>query len=420
MSLLRNVPQGKMAPWSRSRDRKPAIILGTSLRESLCRVLAGAQRARLLLFRGRVLLRVPIRDVVQPGDGVAVLVSRLRTALRPAACPAALVVAADRRHDPDPVLHGSGRRRAARACCVSTSLNDYAKAVVGATLLRRFMHDPIRFRSVRDFGVYCLIAVLAIPALSAFAGAASRGCGGPEYWANWEQWFLGNALTQLIVTPFIFYWVLRPCGSAKPLDRAVAGGAGAAGGAHRQPDARIPARLESPGLRRHAAVCAGGVSVLGGGAVWHAWRHRGDRHPHLFRRRRHAVRRMARIPATSPAETASGLQQFLLLRAAPLYLVAVLLEQAQRIQRSLHESERRFRDMADNAPVMIWIAGTDGGCEFVNKGWLDFTGRALVAGARLWLGAGRACRRSAALRGYLPVEFLGALRIRDGLSIAAS
>jgi len=81
--------------------------------------------------------------------------------------------------------------------------------------------------------------------------------------------------------------------------------------------------------------------------------------------------------SASPQETASGLQQFLLLRAAPLYLVAVLLEQALRIQRSLHESERRFRDMADNAPVMTWITGSDSRCEFVNKGWLDFTGRAL-------------------------------------------
>src|SRR6187401_2938268 len=41
---------------------------------------------------------------------------------------------------------------------VSTSLNDYLKAVAGAWLLRRFMDDPTRFRSLRDFGVYCLIA----------------------------------------------------------------------------------------------------------------------------------------------------------------------------------------------------------------------------------------------------------------------
>jgi hypothetical protein len=27
-------------------------------------------------------------------------------------------------------------------------------------VLRQFMHDPIRFHSLRDFGVFCLIAVL--------------------------------------------------------------------------------------------------------------------------------------------------------------------------------------------------------------------------------------------------------------------
>src|SRR5215472_2729307 len=41
----------------------------------------------------------------------------------------------------------------------------------------------------------------------------------------------------------------------------------------------------------------------------------------------------------------------------------------------LRESEERFRNMADTAPVMIWIAGPDKGCMFFNKTWLDFTGR---------------------------------------------
>ena len=50
---------------------------------------------------------------------------------------------------------------------------------------------------------------------SAFAGACVTGEWGAEYWTNWEQWFLGDALTQLIVTPFIFYWVLRPADQRK-------------------------------------------------------------------------------------------------------------------------------------------------------------------------------------------------------------
>jgi PAS domain S-box-containing protein len=46
-------------------------------------------------------------------------------------------------------------------------------------------------------------------------------------------------------------------------------------------------------------------------------------------------------------------------------------------ERQLRESEERFRLMADTAPVMIWIAGTDGLCHYFNRPWLDFTGRSL-------------------------------------------
>jgi len=45
--------------------------------------------------------------------------------------------------------------------------------------------------------------------------------------------------------------------------------------------------------------------------------------------------------------------------------------------RELLESETRFRTMADHAPVLLWMAGTDGLCNFFNQRWLDFTGRKL-------------------------------------------
>src|SRR5690606_17530219 len=50
----------------------------------------------------------------------------------------------------------------------------------------------------------------------------------------------------------------------------------------------------------------------------------------------------------------------------------------------LRESEARFRQMADNAPFMVWVTAPDGACTFVSRSWSEFTG----LGADAALGAG--------------------------------
>src|SRR5215467_7639293 len=49
----------------------------------------------------------------------------------------------------------------------------------------------------------------------------------------------------------------------------------------------------------------------------------------------------------------------------------------KRAEAALRESEQRFRNMADAAPVMIWVTDTDRDFTFFNKTWLDFTGSTL-------------------------------------------
>jgi PAS domain S-box-containing protein len=48
----------------------------------------------------------------------------------------------------------------------------------------------------------------------------------------------------------------------------------------------------------------------------------------------------------------------------------------QRVE-GLRESEQRFRQMADSAPVMIWMSGADKLCTWFNRPWLEFTGRTM-------------------------------------------
>jgi PAS domain S-box-containing protein len=49
----------------------------------------------------------------------------------------------------------------------------------------------------------------------------------------------------------------------------------------------------------------------------------------------------------------------------------------KRAEQALRESERRFRLMADTAPVLMWLSGPDKRCTDFNSSWLEFTGRSL-------------------------------------------
>ena len=65
--------------------------------------------------------------------------------------------------------------------------------------------------------------------------------------------------------------------------------------------------------------------------------------------------------------------------AQAVLIVVLLLNHVRRrrAERALRESEARFRHVADAAPVLIWMTGPDKLCTFLNKGWLDLTGRTL-------------------------------------------
>ncbi len=77
----------------------------------------------------------------------------------------------------------------------------------------------------------------------------------------------------------------------------------------------------------------------------------------------------SRIDLDSLAELAAVLTRKLELRA--------IAGQAREAELSLNETEDRFRNIADCAPVMILCIGLDGGGSFVNRAWIEFTGRSI-------------------------------------------
>jgi PAS domain S-box-containing protein len=47
----------------------------------------------------------------------------------------------------------------------------------------------------------------------------------------------------------------------------------------------------------------------------------------------------------------------------------------ERAKTALEESESRFRHLADHAPMMVWVTGPDGYCNYLSRSWYEFTGQ---------------------------------------------
>ena len=252
--------------------------------------------------------------------------------------------------------------------------NDSLKGLAAAYLVRRTVGRDLRFDTLRDLWKYCGAAVLLAPALSGAAGAAAWSALGHNFLPTWRQWFLGDAIANLVCTPLLLClardW--RKLAAARGV-RYVEGvvlfsvlpfaawfayqrGIGSAGLV--DPFGYIPLPLLVwAAVRFGPAGASGALSILSILSV--------------------AAAGASPSGGAAAVDRTLSIQLFMVVLAVPIMSLSVLVEQQRKTEESLRESEERFRNMADSAPVMIWIAGEDGRATFFNRVWLDFTGRAL-------------------------------------------
>jgi two-component system, LuxR family, sensor kinase FixL len=259
-------------------------------------------------------------------------------------------------------------------------ISNSSEALIGAFYLRCFIKGPIDFASLKSVVLYVGFAVILAPFLSSFLDAAFVvlvGWKDNNYWQVWSTRFPSNVLAALTIPPVILLWVhhalswlrntsLRRFGEALSLGAGLLAVSFVVFSWQTAGSETTPALLYLPlpfllraAMRFGSAGASLSLLLVVLASIYGAAQGRG---PFIH---------------SSPPENVFSLQMFLMAISLPVIFLAGLIEEQRDKANALSESEARFRSMADNAPVLIWMSDTSKLCTFFNKGWLAFTGRTL-------------------------------------------
>jgi PAS domain S-box-containing protein len=249
-------------------------------------------------------------------------------------------------------------------------LSDAVEILLAASGMRIALSGVPRLNSVASLAQYSFFVILAPILVTPLVG---RYLGG-VYRTTWPISFLSEALALLTLTPAVMSWVrLALSREKKPLNQyleatlmfvgllvlAYVAFTSPAGGFR-------PARLYALVPFLLWAALRFGVPGISSSLVFVAcfsiWGSTHGRGPFI---------------GDSPLTNVLSLQLFLLFAASSFMVLAALAEEKKLDEQQLRESEQRFRLVADTAPALIWMAGPDKLCTYVNRSWLEFTGRSL-------------------------------------------
>jgi PAS domain S-box-containing protein len=248
------------------------------------------------------------------------------------------------------------------------TLSDLVEILIATLGLSYFFEGVPQLNSLQALARYSVFAGILAPAVGAIFGAlASSG----NYLTSWRISFFSEAIAFFTILPAIFGWIgraRRVRGSrAAYVEGIVLVGAVIGLGYFvfvSRWASTLPALLYLlvpflvwSALRFGSAGAGTSAAIVAFLSVWGAAHGRGP------------------FTGKAPIDNVMWLQLFLLSATVPFMVLAALVEEQQRNVKVLRESEKRFRLVADTAPVLIWMSGLDKKCNFFNKGWLDFTGR---------------------------------------------
>jgi PAS domain S-box-containing protein len=250
-------------------------------------------------------------------------------------------------------------------------LADTVEILIASLGVSYFCAGLPRLNSVASLARYSFLAVILAPVAAAFIStSAFRG----NYWVRWRIGYFTEALALLTLTPAILAWVRTRQAWVRKSRAFYFEAATLVAGLTLLGYAAFvaPVRSSAPvalysllpfllwsALRFGMAGISTSMIVVAFLSIWGAVHGRGP------------------FTGAEPLNNVMSLQLFLFFAVAPFMVLAVLVEERKRTGHALRESEERFRLMADTAPALIWMSGTDKLCTYFNKPWLDFTGRSM-------------------------------------------
>lgn len=249
------------------------------------------------------------------------------------------------------------------------------EALAGVYLLRRLTRFRESLERPQDvLGFVALAAVLA-PVVSATIGVASLCFGGAAAWATygvlWWQWWLGDAMGALVVAPVLLTWAAPP--------RMTWHLRSASEGAVLLVLLTAVSQLVFGGWFTKEAVNPPLAFVVFPFAIWAAMRF-GQRETATTTLVVSAIatwntaRQVGPFTGTTPTESFLVLQLFMSVVAVTALVLGAAIGGRRRIEEALQQSERRYRELFENAAAMVYTADLEGRITSLNKRGEEITG----------------------------------------------